>query len=59
MNCVTCAKAIHDSVWGDFKCSVYQHYVYDNQIANCKEYKKGTPMESKDNADYKADKESV
>lgn len=52
MNCVTCSNAIRDSVWGDFKCSIHKHYVYDREIAGCKKYSKGTPQESKANADY-------
>lgn len=52
MNCVTCKKAIHDAIWGDFKCSVHQRAVSDHEITNCKHYDKGTPMESKKNSAY-------
>jgi hypothetical protein len=50
-NCATCEKAIHDAVWGEFKCSVFKHRVYNHEIA-CKEYNKGTPKESKRNDSY-------
>lgn len=54
MNCAYCEKAIRDAVWGDLKCSVYEHYVYDRERVDCKEYKEGVPAESKINAPYEA-----
>ena len=48
MKCTQCENAIYDSIWGEYKCSVYKRSVVLSEIANCEEYKKGTPRESKD-----------
>ena len=53
IKCKTCSKAIFDALWADYKCSVNERYIYED-ITECKNYKKGTPKESKRNADYEA-----
>lgn len=58
-NCKTCEHAIFDAQWGEYKCEVYKRVTYnansDVMIVKCgKNYKKGTPKESKINADYEA-----
>lgn len=52
MKCSNCEKAIFDTVWCEYKCSVRKRVVVDAEIANCKEYKKGTPTESKRTRDH-------
>ena len=59
-NCTTCENAIFDALWGEYKCSVYKRVSYSADfktmlVDGCKDYKNGTPKESKANADYKAD----
>lgn len=53
-NCRECSNAIFDAVWGEIKCSVWQHRIYDPDKVACSTYKKGTPKESKANANYEA-----
>lgn len=49
-NCTTCANAIFDKLWGEYKCKLYQHRIYNSDvIMSCVDYKKGTPAESKKN----------
>ena len=49
-NCKTCANAIFDKLWGEYKCKIFQHRIYSpDSISDCIEYKKGTPAESKKN----------
>lgn len=54
-NCTTCQNAIFDALWGEYICSIdgYRKYCLEFDI-ECPHYKKGTPKESKRNADYKA-----
>lgn len=55
IKCMTCSKAIFDPLWGDTKCSVYEHTMYyPSEVENCPEYKEGTPAESKNQDEYKA-----
>ena len=51
-NCKTCSNARFDSTWGDYKCLVHQHKIYDPAILTdedikCDRYEAGTPEESK------------
>lgn len=49
-NCTTCANAIFDALWGEYKCKLYQHRIYNSEaIISCVDYKKSTPTESKKN----------
>lgn len=55
IKCMTCGKAIFDPLWGDYKCSVYQHTIYlPDKVEDCPEYREGTPTESKDQGEYMA-----
>lgn len=56
-NCVTCGKCIFDAHWGEYKCEVSKTSIRQGKIyteTDCPHYKKGTPKESKKNADYEA-----
>lgn len=58
-NCKTCEHAIFDAQWGEYKCDIFKRVTYnadhDFMLVQCSEsYKKGTPKESKENADYEA-----
>lgn len=48
-DCLTCENAIFDELWGEFKCKVREHRVYQPLgTKTCDHYKKGKPTESKD-----------
>ena len=51
-NCMECANAIVDNLWGEVKCAVWQHRIYDPDKVFCSTYKKGTPKQSQSHADY-------
>ena len=53
MNCTKCARAIHDTVWNDHRCSIYKHTVSNREIVGCKMYKKGVPMNKDPKDRYK------
>jgi hypothetical protein len=54
--CATCENAIFDAKYGDYKCSIKEHYIYDHEsMVDCKDHKNGTPKESKANADYETE----
>lgn len=37
--CKDCAHSIFDEQWGEFKCKLVQHIVYDaDRIVACKDY---------------------
>ena len=39
-NCMTCLNSVFDETWGEYKCKVYQHRIYDVEQYNlCDEYK--------------------
>lgn len=42
-NCKTCANAIFDSLWGEYKCAIGKGFVQPEQNAECETYKKGKP----------------
>lgn len=43
-NCETCANAIFDEVWGEYKCIVLGHVIDDlDEIVDCSAHKKGKP----------------
>lgn len=46
-NCAKCGNAIFDPLWGDFKCSIRQHVVYNHKNVECDDYKEGEPTETK------------
>lgn len=57
--CETCEHAIYDALWGEYKCEITGLTTYSTDynkmlVDGCKDYKNGTPKESKINADYKA-----
>ena len=38
-NCTNCANAIFDEVWGEYKCAISQHRIYDvDAHANCENH---------------------
>lgn len=40
-NCKTCANAIFNEQWGEYKCKVFQKTIYDpSRILGCEAYKK-------------------
>lgn len=48
MKCETCAHALFDKLYGEYKCSKSQLIVYDPANAeDCLEYKEGAPKTSK------------
>lgn len=47
-NCTTCAKAIFDKIFGEYKCSVSKTYVRTPLNVRCENYKEGKPKDSKD-----------
>lgn len=46
-NCVNCEHAIFDEVWGEYKCRIKEHVVYNYEHVGCDSYKKGTPTPAK------------
>lgn len=55
-NCKTCANAIFESRWGELKCKVLQHKIYNpDSITECANYKKGKPVESAKNKEDERD----
>lgn len=47
-DCSKCVHAIFDEEWGEIKCKVKQHRIYDkSKYANCKDYKKDAEKNSK------------
>ena len=39
-NCTNCANAIFDEVWGEYKCTVLKHRIYDlNMYTSCTAHK--------------------
>lgn len=48
--CKTCANAIFDELWGEYKCSIKGRRIYEPENeTDCVIYKHGEPKESKDN----------
>lgn len=48
-SCRNCGNAVFDPVWGEYKCTVYEHVIYDlDNYLDCKSYEKGEPTESKE-----------
>ena len=42
--CAECEHAILDEQWGEYKCKVVQHKIYEpNRKVACKDYKHGKP----------------
>lgn len=60
--CKTCDNAIFVAQWGEYKCTESEATVYMGdpeediyyEEVDCPYYAKGTPKESKANADYEA-----
>lgn len=49
LKCKTCAKALYNELWGEYKCTVTQHYMYAlSPMKECSGYKQGTPGKSQD-----------
>ena len=47
--CTTCANAVWDPVWGEYKCTSLKHVIYrPENFENCIYYLKGIPKESRD-----------
>lgn len=47
-NCKTCANALFEERWGEYKCSKTQHKIYNPEaISDCENYKKGKPSTAK------------
>ena len=54
--CKTCANAIYDALWGEYKCSIKGRRIYEpEKEIDCVIHKPGTPKESKVNAEYEAE----
>lgn len=50
-NCSTCENGIFDTIFGEYKCKVHKHIMYDAVTlgtVECIDYKKGTPVDSID-----------
>lgn len=48
-NCTTCANAVFDPLWGEYKCKVRKTTVYILlDSTECRDYKNGTPEKSKE-----------
>lgn len=48
-NCTTCGRAIFDEIFGEYKCEVWKHIIYDPEIKEgCPHYKEGKPKTSTD-----------
>lgn len=46
--CKTCKHRIFDPLWGEFKCEVYQHRLYNLVgVESCGKYEKGEAKTSK------------
>ena len=46
-DCKNCANAVFDEVWGEYKCSVRNHRIYDvDKYIDCENHK---PKEKKKN----------
>lgn len=42
--CAECSHSIFDEQWGEYKCKIVQHRIYDvDRKVACKDYKKGKP----------------
>ena len=53
--CSTCGNAIFNALWGEYKCTIRQHVIFQPELyKDCEHYNDGTPKESKENADYEA-----
>lgn len=51
--CGTCANAIFDALWGEYKCSVRERVIFAHEVyKDCEYYKPGEPKESKRNKSY-------
>lgn len=49
LKCKTCGNAIFVEHWGEYKCSKLGIRIYSEfGIAECKNYKEGTPVDSKE-----------
>lgn len=47
-NCMYCTNAIHDIVWGEYKCKEKKHVIYPEEFKeNCPFYTAGMPTISK------------
>lgn len=47
-NCETCANALFDPLWGEYRCSVTKRKATDEEVKNgCNQYKNGKPGVSK------------
>lgn len=46
--CKTCEHAVFDPLWGEYKCTVKEHYIYGDVDHECPDHKEGTPAISKD-----------
>lgn len=46
--CKTCEHAVFDPLWGEYKCTVKEHYIYGDIEHECPDHKEGTPAISKD-----------
>jgi len=46
-NCITCKYAVFDEIWGEYKCTYFQHTVHNpNDIGDCLAYKKKKEKEN-------------
>lgn len=45
-NCTTCANAIFDNVFGEYKCRISKKSIRAPLNVKCKDYKEGKPKES-------------
>lgn len=47
-SCAECKNALFDKIWGEYKCTITQHTIYQSNNVDCGTYKKGEPEEAKD-----------
>lgn len=51
-NCKNCGNSVFDQVFGEYKCSVCGTRIYYPDLhINCSDWKKGEPVESKEDRD--------
>ena len=46
LKCKTCANSVFDDIWGEYKCKITQHTIYDpDKVVDCEFYKQSTKKE--------------
>lgn len=46
--CKTCSHSVFDSIWGEYKCTVYCHKIYEpEKTVTCEKYEKDKDKEKK------------